>query len=282
MHQLEIDASPSQIKKLIKGHKVRVKRGKGLCLVVHPNTYNIASRSFNKGKGTQLQLSQEEIRANSAPEPDQDVQEDDYDMETSGAGIFDNIRDFGRKVQSGISQAQDIGRKVKSGYDKVKSGYDKAEGYARTAQRGYDKYKNYTPNQGLNEAFSHLKLSDRLNKELGSNYGYLQRAGLDNAIQGAKSAALSRMGIDARMMDAPMHKLMSGYGLHPYEPHSRMLGGQLERGSIGRNGGMISMYTPPALVSQPFSANFQFQHFLPPQYQHFNSGAGTTGTGLYL
>jgi len=273
MHQLEIDASPSQIRKLIKGHKVRVKRGKGLCLTVHPNTYNIASRSFNKGKGTQLQLTQEEIRANYAPAPDQDVQEDDYDMETSGAGIFDDMRNLGRKVQSGISKAQDFGRKVKSGYDK-------AEGYARTAERAYDKYKNYTPNQGLNEAFSHLKLSDRLNKELGSNYGYLQRAGLDNAIQGAKSAALSRMGIDARMMDAPMHKIMSGNGLH--EPHSRMVGGQLERASIGRNGGMISMYTPPALVSQPFSANFQFQHFLPPQYQHFNSGGGATGTGLYL
>lgn len=248
MHQLEIDASPSQIKKLIKGHRVRVKKGKGLCLVVHPNTYNIASRSFNKGKGTQLQLSQEEIRANSAPAPDEDVQEDDYDMETSGAGIYDDIR-----------KAVDIGRKVHS---------------------GYNKYKNYTPNQGLNEAFSHLKLSDRLNKELGSNYGYLQRAGLDNAIQGAKSAAMSKMGIDARMMDAPIHRLMSGNGLH--EPQSRMGGGQLERGSIGRNGGMISMYTPPALVSQPFSANFQFQHFLPPQYQHFNSGGGSSGTGLYL
>jgi len=260
MHQLEIDASPSQIRKLIKGHKVRVKRGKGLCLVVHPNTYNIASRSFNKGKGTQLQLTQEEIRANSAPAPDQDVQEDDYDMETSGSGLFDDMRNFGRKV---------------------KSSYDKAQGYARTAQRGYDKYKNYTPNQGLNEIFSHLKLSDRLNKELGSNYGYLQRAGLDNAIQGAKSAAMSKMGIDARMMDAPIHKLLSGNGLH--EPHSRMVGGQLERGSIGRNGGMISMYTPPALVSQPFSANFQFQHFLPPQYQHFNSGGhDLTGSGLYL
>lgn len=267
MHQLEIDASPSQIKKLIKGHRVRVKKGKGLCLTVHPNTYNIATRSFNKGKGTQLQLSQEEIRANRAPAPDEDVQEDEYDIETSGSGVVDGMR-----------MAEDVGRKIR-GYG-VLDGMRMAENARRKISSGFNKYKNYTPNQGLNEMFSHLKLSDRLNKELGSNYGYLQRAGLDNAIQGVKSAAMSKMGIDARMMNAPMLKLMSGNGLH--EPHSRMVGGQLERGSIGRNGGMISIYTPPALVSQPFSANFQFQHFLPPQYQHFNSGGGSSGAGLYL
>jgi hypothetical protein len=63
-----------------------------------------------------------------------------------------------------------------------------------------------------------------------------------------------------------------------------MVGGQLEKGSVGRNGGMLSTYTPPALVSQPFSANFQFQHFLPPQYQHFNTGghADVMGNGLFL
>lgn len=193
MHQLGIDASPSQIRKLIKGHRVRVKKGTGFCLIVHPETFKIASRSFNKGKGAQLQLSQQEIMANNGSESNEDQYED---SELSGSGIFDNM-------------------------------------------------------------VSHVKLADSLNHHLGTNYGYLKRAGLDNAIQSAKSAAMNKMGIDARMMQSP-----------------RIMGGQIERASIGRNGGMISSYTPPALVSQPFSANYQFQHFLPPQYQQFNYSHG--------
>jgi hypothetical protein len=132
--------------------------------------------------------------------------------------------------------------------------------------------------QGLRDMFSHVKLADSINKQLGTNYGYLKRAGLDNAIQGAKSAAMNKMGIDARMMQAPRISGMGGYGLQ--EPRSRLVGGQLERSSVGRNGGMISAYTPPALVSQPFSANFQFQHFLPPQYQHFSSGGASDFGGM--
>jgi hypothetical protein len=48
MHTIMIDASPHQIRKLKKGHRVRVKKGTGFELLVHPNTYNIVSRSFNK------------------------------------------------------------------------------------------------------------------------------------------------------------------------------------------------------------------------------------------
>ena len=218
MHELQIDASPSQMRRLHKGHKVRVKKGTGFCLIVHPNTYNIANRAFQKGKGSQLQLSPEEIQMNQGVSPEQ----------------------HNPPLQP---QPEAVGK-------------------------------------GLRDMFSHVKLADSLNKQLGTNYGYLKRAGLDNAIQGAKSAAMNKMGIDARMMQAPRIGGMGGYGL---EPHSRIYGGQLERASVGRNGGMISTYTPPALVSQPFSANFQMQHFLPPQYQHFNSGGATDfgGSGFH-
>lgn len=216
MHTLEIDASPSQMRRLHKGHRVRVKKGTGICLTVYPNTYNIVSRAFAKGKGSQLQLSPEEIEMNRRPSPE-----------------FHN------------PPSQQV------------------------------------TGQGLKDMFSHVKLADSLNKQLGTNYGYLQRAGLDNAMAGVKSAAMNKMGIDARYLNAPRISGMGGYGLH--EPPSRLVGGKLEKGSIGRNGGMISTYTPPALVSQPFSANFQFQHFLPPQYQHFNSGGETDfgGSGFH-
>jgi hypothetical protein len=93
---------------------------------------------------------------------------------------------------------------------------------------------------------------------------------------------MAKMGIDSRYHLAPTMHMSS-----MHEPPSRVIGGHIERSSVGRNGGMMSSYYPPALQSQPFSANFQFQHFLHPQYQHFNMGGyhdvnDITGNGFYL
>ena len=222
MHALQIDASPSQIRRLHKGHRVRVKKGTGFELLVHPQTYSIVTRSFNKGKGSEIQLSPEEIEMN------------------KGISKAISPEAHNPPLQPGVTMA----------------------------------------GKGLRDIASHVQLADKLNEHLGTNYGYLSRAGLDNAIAGTKSAALAKMGIDARFSSAPYASIPLGTP----GPHSRMVGGQLEKGTIGRNGGMLSTYTPPALVSQPFSANFQFQHFLPPQYQHFNTGghADVMGNGLWL
>jgi len=64
---LEISASPKQISKLRNGHKVRVKpamKGKGVCVAVDPLKYSIVSRTFAKGKGSELQLSPQELQMN--------------------------------------------------------------------------------------------------------------------------------------------------------------------------------------------------------------------------
>ena len=218
MHKIQIEASPHQLRKLRKGHAVRVKKGEGFELLVHPNTYNLVSRSFNKNKGAQLKLSPEELEANNvtvAPEVNKPTT-----STVSGQGLKGKVSN-------------------------------------RLAKMG---------------------LMDELNHHLGSNYGYLARAGMDNAINGMKSAALSKHGIDARYNLAPKQMVNDLMG-----PHSRMIGGRIEKSSVGLKGGMMHAYTTPALVSQPFSANFQFQHFLPPQYQHFNSGGhDITGNGLYV
>jgi len=42
---------------------------------------------------------------------------------------------------------------------------------------------------------------------------------------------------------------------------------------MGINGGMLA-HLPPALQSQPYASNFQFQHTLPPAYQKFSKGSG--------
>jgi hypothetical protein len=88
-----------------------------------------------------------------------------------------------------------------------------------------------------------------------------------------------KMGIDARHALSPVVPALRQLG-----PASRLVGGTLvEKSTLGAKGTMLAMYTPPALVSQPFSANFQMQHFLPPQYQQFNSGGSNiSGHGLYV
>jgi hypothetical protein len=45
-----------------------------------------------------------------------------------------------------------------------------------------------------------------------------------------------------------------------------------EIGSMGRFVVGQVEHLPQALLSQPFSANFQFQHTLPPAYQKFSKG----------
>lgn len=235
MHTIQIDVSPNQLRKLKKGHKVRVKKGTGFELLVHPKTYNIVSRSFNKGKGSQIQLSPEELEMNKGIDKS-------ISPEAHNPSLQPNVSTPARTLPAS-------GPAVLP-FPQAKTG------------------------SGIKP---HRQLYEALNDHLGSNYGYLERAGMDNLLNAHKSAAMMKHGINSRYGMAPVQA-----DLGPLGPHSRMVGGALERGSIGLKGGMLNAYMPPALVSQPFSANFQFQHFLPPQYQHFNSGGTFEGSGLYV
>lgn len=71
MHLISFSASPKQLSKLRNGHKVRIKKGTGFNLVVSPQNYHLVSRAFNKNKGVDMALSQEEIAHNSEMTPEQ-------------------------------------------------------------------------------------------------------------------------------------------------------------------------------------------------------------------
>ena len=239
MHTISIDASPSQLSKLRRGHRVRIRKGTGFNLIVHPETFHLTNKSFSKNKGVEISLSPEEIAANR-----------EASLSTSLAP-----RSVTRpgEADSGIAESPVTGAGL----------------------HGIFKHKG-----SLSGSRAKAMLADKLNEELGTNYDYMNRAGLANAIAHKASSALSKVGIEARRR--------LGSSLEGMEdddaPHSRVSGGRLERGIVGRGGGMLHSYVPPALVSQPFSANFQMQHFLPPQYQHFNSGGAhddAIGSGLY-
>lgn len=71
MHLISFNASPRQISKLRNGHKVRIKKGTGFNLVVHPENYKLVSRAFTRNKGTELKLSPEELELNKSLSPEQ-------------------------------------------------------------------------------------------------------------------------------------------------------------------------------------------------------------------
>jgi hypothetical protein len=212
MSSIQIDISPSQMRKIRKGLPVRVKKGTGFNLLVNPSTYNIVSKSFNKGLGAQISLSPEEIEMNKGIRPE--AHNPPTPPIATGSGI----------------------------------------------------------KSGIKAVSAHSKLYDELNDQLGTNYGYLSRAGLDNAMRQKHSASLSKLGIDARIKYAPT----TPTPISVDGPPSRLISGSGRRdtGIVGKGASLMSSYTPPALVSQPFSSNFQFQFFLPPQYQQFSKGNG--------
>ena len=262
MHTISIDASPAQLRKLRKGIKVRVKKGTGFNIIVHPETYNRVTRAFAKKKGLELALTQEELHHN------QNYEEEEDDEGNYMRGLFSEGASM-VPSPSEPAKMQELQQPISRGTE--------GQGLFRKVKR--------TVKDNVHNA----KLADELNHHLQKNYDYMGRAGIDNAIKMAKQAGMSKMGINARKALAPY---LDGNDSDDNEipPRSRMYikGGSIsENGTVGLNGGMMHTYVPPALISQPFSANFQMQHFLPPQYQHFEQGghddseANGLGSGLY-
>jgi len=289
MHTLQIDASPHQLRKLKKGLMVRIKKGTGFELLVHPQTYNIVSRAFTKGKGSQVQLSPEEIEMNQgiakaiSPEAHGIAREGTAmpvrTLAASGpalgpspmtGGKLSRLKKANRwQTFTDATLRDTIDTAGKAG--RVFNDTTSMKSRAGFGIHGY----------GISSDANH-HLNQALNEQLGYGYGRLARAGMDNYLNSQNSALMHKHGIDARrgLIDA-------GHGYDAFAPHSHMNGGAIEKSTVGLKGSMLHAYIPPALVSQPFSANFQFQHFLPVQFQHFNSGGAydgndIMGNGLYV
>lgn len=302
---VHIKASPKQLSKLRNGHKVRISppiEGEGFNLIVDPSKFNTISRAFEKSKGVEIQLSPEEIMANKSlsPEEHQKIKAENQSM--AGQGIFGKKFDrfvrkvIGKKAKDVLYRGADrfVKPVLKTGLDIVGnnapellqaglSGLAVASGnpelvpiagmlgkqlgskistkQTNIAKRFLDKPKsnvggpiNKIAPRTLSGQVEQNKLLESANKDLGTNMGYMGQAGVDNLLANEMTAS---------------------------NDVKRVLGRGFKRevSSVGRHSGFVGAQThlPPALQSQPFSANFQFQHFLPPAYQKFSKGAG-----LYL
>lgn len=369
MHLITIDSSPAQLRKLRKGQAVRIKKGTGFNLLVSPSTYNIVSRAFNKGKGSQVKLSDEELDVNrrAALSPEMFKQRAD-EMEKlygsaptmAGQGIFGKAFDrflaktglnkitdpIGKVlkpvVKQGIRAVSKIGAntlgKFIPGADKIA---DRVADFAEDYIENPSKY-----NEGnTRDAFSNIgrklvtgtaegpaltrpamqrmamqgvrrygpAVARKALSKVPSNpvtdvaRGYIMKklpvesspaqVRVDPSMEGMgfNRSHVGRSVAKAHSMSADMssnavkqrkyghHSSYDHFSKEPLAPFSRGYGlyaARQGRGIVGCGGGMLSHYMPPALVSQPFSANYQFSHFLPPQFQHFNNDP--SGMGLFL
>lgn len=249
--------SAKSLAKLKKGMPVRLSAGEGMSLCVNPASYNHITRSFAKGRGINMKLSPEEV------------------AENHGKGVFDALKKGADKF---ASKATDriIEHGIKTGEEHLEralTGRGTKKGdMRRTARRAYESPSQY--GGALDN-----DILEKINEYTGQKLGHLAKS---SAVQAG--ARMLRGNMEGAFADALHRVPMLGYGLSAepsmggYGMYAEGMGGRMRRrevSSVGMGGNLLGM--PPALMSQPYSANFQFASRLPPAYQ----GQIRSGSGLY-
>ena len=328
--------------KLRKGLKVRICRGEGMNLIIHPSRYNFITKTFAKDKGVQIALSPDELEANASSGEGLGIFGDRGDRamkwlgEKTGIGgdrMKDAIYKAGDKIkplvkrgiQAGLaagatalgSAAPEIAPYLPAGVAGLST---LANSYLDDPSSwGVGERGNAPPSRGIPPALkqagqqlysqAHDMALQHINQQTGQQLGHLSSATISKALHDATSAQL-----EAAIMEHKKHPIetpdmieegqgLYGSGLYASNsvrgrgtrlldqqfslrdagnfftnelPHA--FGGRLsqrrEVSSVQGLGTIIGGYMPPALQSQPYSANFQFSHTLPPAYQRFSKGGG--------
>lgn len=238
MKKIGVDLSPHQRRRLHNGHPVRVKKGEGIMLV-NPSNFDTMSRTFLRGKAKEIRLTPEEIRANVLTSPE---------AHNYNRGETDKAPSIAPQVASlNSSPASIVGGRISN---------------AGGSRGGY----RVSTMAGLKQVNDHLqKLEDFTGKDLGDQL----KAGLGNLIANTATIGMNTKGLLSRKNN------MMGGGKNFYGDNEIALGGGIRRihSQIGVAGNLMDHRTlPPALQSQPFSANWGFGNQLPPQYKKFSRG----------
>jgi len=170
---------------------------------------------------------------------------------------------------------------------------------ANLAKDYLDRPSYYQEQVGIGGSKRRMSTSmiDELNRTQGTNMGYMERAALGEAQASRQRANMMRQiqedkfkrlypnsNISEAEIDQVFDAIPSGEGLYAgtgLYAQSRGRGscsmrgvGIMNRNSKHLISGQGTRVQPQALMSQPYSANFQFRHTLPPAYQ-------MVGEGLY-
>jgi hypothetical protein len=251
MKQIEVmRPSAKQLAKLRKGHPVRLQQGEGLILVVHPERFDLMSKTFSRGKARTVDLSPEELMANMkiAPEAHQEQQ-----------AVEDNK----------TTKQFEVDKTVKLATPRTSANPVVGTGLKRVSNAGGPRGMTIRTLVGAKDLAKHL---GKVGDQVGQNFSPQLESALGNANANHMTSQMGRMSIEtARSNHILPHE--KGQGL--FAGSSVMFGrGHREHTSIAIGGNLLAnqRVLPPALQSQPYSANFQFQHTLPPNFQRFSGG----------
>jgi hypothetical protein len=143
------------------------------------------------------------------------------------------------------------------------------------------------PIRTLTDQIAQGKASDIINNRLDTNFNYMGRAGLGNMDQEHANQLMNSHLIELRHKEKPIEEYNDDFE-GPKSIGHGIRSTLREGGSIGLGGGRLNAFhIPPALQSQPYGANYQMQHFLPPQYQMYfdpsldHDHNASIGSGLY-
>lgn len=270
MYKIGVDISPKQQSRLRNGHKVRIKQGAGICLIVNPGNYDITSKAFKRNKGVEIQLSPDEIEENRMVSPE--MQQDDV-YGIKGMGLFSKVgrtlKKAGSQTLSGLAYAERQARKNPYSRLAIKTGAPMLAAAGTEAA---------LMSMGVDPMTASLMASGA--KE-GTKYG-LSRAGygLYSGTQGRGFGGTLTSGMEDLKRQTMGNYHSNHYDSSVIKDMMRGKRGQIisGRGSfISNSQGGIHQ----AMQSQPYGENFSMQNQLPPQYQRFHNGVKSEGRGLY-
>ena len=319
MEVVRIKASPKQLSKLRNGHKVKIApamSGEGINLIIDPAKYNHISRAFNRGKGSMVQLSPEEIRVNA-------------ETEMEGAGIFSTLKK-GAKSLAKSSIGKELGKMAidsaiasasQSGYipPSVASAVGKeakkqlaGAGVLDTLKKGAkavakSKLAKDLGKQAISMAVKQASASGYVPPAIAEAVGAEAKKKLAGAgiLDVVKKVAKSKIAKDlgkqaikagvsyasksgyvppsvASALGSVATSALAGSGLSAgagLYSGGGLYAGARGRGIMGR-GALMSVHNsmlPPALQSQNLSANYHFSTQLPPSLARIEMSGG----GLY-
>lgn len=256
MKRISVDVSAKQRSKLRNGHPVRVKKGEGLILLVHPDRFDLMSKTFQRGKTRTIALSPEEILANMRISPEQHSED-----------IAENVvKDPNESIDVGgvkLKKPNAIKASVIDGQGLVNEPPSRTPMTNAGGSRGYD----VRTLGGFKDVSKHLEMLGRVS---GQSYNDRINAGLGNLLQDYENGILSEMeftiGRDNQIISN--NTAIRGNGL--YAGRSVMFGrGQREVSSIGVGGNILANHRvlPPALQSQPDKAYFIQKSNLNPHFK---------------
>jgi len=254
MREVMVSMSPRQKAALRKGKAVRLKGG-DIPLYVDHDSYDRFSKCFLAGRGIQHTMSPAEIAHN----------EGTGTFKKLKKGAVNLAKKVGRQiVKQAMPYADEAGATLGAAAATMSGNPQLAPMSAAFGQQLGGVAGDYLGGKALDLLRTHKQKANQP-RSRGPSIDPLRAANLGTAADNMALASIDLMRSRLRDNQAPSPLLsMSGSGLR-------------EVGSVGKMGNLIT--DPAAMVSQPYSANFQFRHFLPPAYANISKTAG--GKGLY-